>query len=97
MVLSFNKNVINHYIKKHKSDKSDKLYPNLILVRSINFLLTHSNEKILDYACGYGANSIAMAPYAKSITYADTSKFALQKTQKKFLDLKTNFDHKREY
>ena len=88
-----NQNVVNHYIKSHDGDKSDKVYPNLMLIRSRNLLLENQDIDLLDFGCGYGANAISMEPYSKSITFADTSKFAIKRTEEKFINLQSKVNH----
>jgi len=81
-----NKNVVDFYINTHKDDKSDKVYPNLMLVRSYGFLSEKGNKNILDYGCGYGANALFLLQKGAHVTIADTSIYAIQKTTKKFND-----------
>lgn len=77
------KKVVEHYIKTHESDTSDKIYPNLMLVRSFSFLTEHGGKKVLDYGCGYGANTVFMLTRGAEVSYADTSPYAIQKTNEK--------------
>ncbi len=77
------KRVVEHYIKTHENDTSDKIYPNLMLVRSFSFLTEHGRKKVLDYGCGYGANTVFMLTRGADVSYADTSPYAIQKTSEK--------------
>ena len=75
--------VVEHYIKTHENDTSDKIYPNLMLVRSFSFLLNNSGRKVLDYGCGYGSNTVFMLTRGANVCYADTSPYAIKKTSEK--------------
>ena len=76
-------NVVENYRASHRNDSSDKLYPNLMLVRSLAHLSKGQNLRILDYGCGYGANSLALSQCSSELVYADTCEVALSKTNKK--------------
>ncbi|OUU53227.1 MAG: hypothetical protein CBC25_01135 [Pelagibacteraceae bacterium TMED65] len=76
-------NVVQSYRASHRKDSSDKLYPNLMLVRSLAFLSKGQKLRILDYGCGYGANSLALSKYSSELVYADTCDVALSKTSQK--------------
>ena len=89
-----NKRVVENYIQEQKNDTGDKFYPNLMLVRSFAFLKNNTPCNILDYACGYGANSIFMLEKSSHLTYADTSPYAIEKTQKKIQGIKSNVPSK---
>jgi SAM-dependent methyltransferase len=86
MVKITSKKVVEHYIKTHKCDTSDKIYPNLMLVRSFSFLTEHGGKKVLDYGCGYGANAVFMLSRGAEVSYADTSPYAIQKTSEKIAE-----------
>jgi len=75
--------VVEHYIKSHENDTSDKTYPNLMLVRSFNFLMENTGRKVLDYGCGYGCNTIFMLSKNVDVCYSDTSPYAVEKTANK--------------
>src|SRR6056300_608391 len=76
-------NVVENYRASHRNDSSDKLYPNLMLVRSLAYLSKGQKLRILDYGCGYGANSLALSQYSSDLVYADTCEVALSKTSQK--------------
>jgi ubiquinone/menaquinone biosynthesis C-methylase UbiE len=78
-----NLNVVENYRASHRNDSSDKLYPNLMLVRSLPYLSNGQKLRILDYGCGYGANSLALSQYSNKLVYADTCEVALSKTSQK--------------
>jgi ubiquinone/menaquinone biosynthesis C-methylase UbiE len=75
--------VVEHYIRTHENDASDKVYPNLMLVRSFAFLQENGGRKVLDYGCGYGANTVFMLNRGANVYYADTSPYAIKKTSEK--------------
>ena len=92
-----NKEVVDFYINSHKNDTSDKVFPNLMLVRSFPFLsnkINKTNIKVLDYGCGYGSNSLFMASKGCEVFFADTSTYALDKTKQKISKEKNNLFHK---
>jgi ubiquinone/menaquinone biosynthesis C-methylase UbiE len=78
-----NLDVVESYRASHRNDSSDKLYPNLMLVRSLPYLSKGQKLRILDYGCGYGANSLALNQYSNELVYADTCEVALKKTSQK--------------
>ena len=80
-------NVVENYRAAHRNDSSDKLYPNLMLVRSLAYLFKGQKLRILDYGCGYGANSLALSHYSSELVYADTCDVALSKTCQKLSPL----------
>jgi len=76
-------NVVENYRVSHRNDSSDKLYPNLMLVRSLAYLSNGRKLRTLDYGCGYGANSLALSQCSSELVYADTCEVALSKTNQK--------------
>ena len=77
--------VVKVYQENHRNDSSDKIYPNLMLLRSLNLLRDNCSPRTLDYGCGYGANTVLLSSISKEIYYADTCPVALEKTQSKLI------------
>lgn len=87
-----NLNVVDNYRTSHKNDSSDKVYPNLMLVRSFSYLSKGEKLRVLDYGCGYGANSFFLGQHSSELIYADTCEIALSKTSQKLSSLAKQFD-----
>jgi len=85
-----NKEVVNYYTNTHKHDTSDKVFPNLMLVRSFSFLSEDGRNKVLDYGCGYGANTVFMLSKNADVYYVDTSPYAVEKTNNKVKKTENN-------
>ena len=86
-------NVVKVYQENHKQDSSDKIYPNLMLLRSLSLLRGTCSPRTLDYGCGYGANTVLLGSVSKEIYYADTCPIALEKTQSKLNKNSSNTNH----
>src|SRR3990167_5209881 len=78
--------IVRHYLKEHQAalqSGSDKVYPNLALVRVEKNYFLNKSGRLLDYGCGFGANLIHLAECGYSIDGIDTSKYALEKIASK--------------
>ena len=88
-----NATVVKVYQENHKKDSSDKIYPNLMLLRSLNLLKGACSPRTLDYGCGYGANTVLLSSISREIYYADTCPIALEKTQSKLIKNLSKANH----
>ena len=86
-------NVVKVYQENHRKDSSDKIYPNLMLLRALNFLKGACSPRTLDYGCGYGANTVLLGSISREIYYADTCPIALEKTQSKLIKNLSKANH----
>ena len=81
-----NSDVVKFYIdsqEKALAANSDKIYPNLSMVRVVGKYFDNRKGKLLDYGCGFGANLIHLAKVGYHVTGADTSPHSKTSIEKK--------------